>query len=284
MKLKAFAKINLFLDILGKLENGYHSLFMVMQSIDLYDEVEVEKAPSGIKLTVSDRDIPLGGKNTAYKAAKIFFADTGIDGGAVISIKKNIPKEAGLAGGSADAAAVIRALNSLYGAGLSVPEMCRMGLKVGSDVPFCIVGGTCLAQNTGGILSPLVELRDCTVVLAKPDRGVSTRWAYEQADAVHLYHPDRLKILDCCEKGDVDGIYKYAGNVFEQIVEVPERVDIKRIMRENGCRLCQMSGSGPTVFGIFENDDDADKAARAVKKICDEVYVTGLQSKGSQEA
>ena len=159
-----------------------------------------------------------------------------------------------------------------------------MGLKVGSDVPFCVVGGTCLAQNTGGILSPLVELKGCTVVLAKPDRGVSTRWAYEEADSVRLYHPDRIRILDFCEKGDIDGICKYAGNVFEQIVEVPERVEIKRIMRENGCKLCQMSGSGPSVFGIFENEEDAKKAAQAVEKICSEVYVTALQSKGVEEA
>ncbi|MBR0113211.1 MAG: 4-(cytidine 5'-diphospho)-2-C-methyl-D-erythritol kinase [Clostridia bacterium] len=284
VKMKAYAKINLFLDILGKLENGYHSLFMVMQSIDLCDYVEVEKAPSGIDVTVSDRQIPRDGKNTAYKAAKIFFEDTGIKGGAAIGIEKHIPVEAGLAGGSADAAAVLCALNELYDAGLSQPELCRMGLKVGSDVPFCVVGGTCLAQNTGGILSPLVELKNCCVVLAKPDRGVSTKWAYEQADSMYLYHPDRIRILDFCEKGDIDGICKYAGNVFEQIVEVPERVEIKRIMREHGSKLCQMSGSGPTVFGIFEDEKKAREAAVAIEKICGEVYVTGLKQKGTEKA
>ncbi len=279
-EVKAYAKINLFLDILGKLENGYHSLFMVMQSIGLCDIVTVEDAPKGIRITASDPAIPLDEKNTAYKAAKYFFEDTGIKGGAKIHIEKNIPHEAGLAGGSADAAAVLCALNEIYSAGLSAPELCRTGLKVGSDVPFCVVGGTCLAQNTGGILSPLVPLRNCFVVLAKPQKGVSTKWAYEEADSVYLYHPDKIRMLDCCEKGDMDGICRYAGNVFEQVVEVPERVEIKRIMREYGCKLCQMSGSGPTVFGLFENEGDARAAIEKISLICPEVYLTGVSDRG----
>lgn len=280
IKAKAYAKINIFLDILGKLENGYHSLFMVMQSVGIYDELEVEKTAGGIELACSNAAVPTGSGNTAYKAAELFFRETGIKGGADIKITKNIPMQAGLAGGSADAAAVLSALNSLYATGLSTPEICRMGLKIGSDVPFCAVGGTCLAQNTGGILSPLVSPGEVTIVLAKPEKGVSTKEAYEQADSVYLYHPDHIKMLDCCERGDLAGICKYAGNVFEQVVEVPERVEIKRIMRENGAMLAQMSGSGPTVFGIFDNPDGAEKAAGEIKIICRDVFVTAPADRG----
>ncbi len=282
-ELKAYAKINLFLDILGKLENGYHSLFMVMQSVGIYDLVSVESADGEITLGVSRPGIPCDGKNTAVKAAKLFFEETGIKGGAKIYIEKAIPHEAGLAGGSADAAAVLCALNELYSAGLTAPELCKIGLKVGSDVPFCIVGGTCLAQNTGGILSPLSPLKNISVLIAKPEKGVSTKWAYEQADSVYLYHPDRVRMLDCCEKGDLKGICKYAGNVFEQVVEVPERVEIKRIMRESGSMLCQMSGSGPSIFGLFDSEDKARKALEEVRRICPETYLTEVCGSGTEK-
>ncbi len=272
-EIKAYAKINLFLDIIGKLDNGYHSLFMVMQSIDLADDVIIEKSDK-INLKCSEKSIPCNEKNTAYKAAKEFFAYTGISGGADIEIIKKIPHEAGLAGGSADAAAVIKGLNEIYGTNLTAFEMCEIGLKVGSDVPFCIVGGTCLSQNTGGVLSPLKKLKDCTIVLVKPDRGVSTPQAYADADSTYIYHPDCIRMLDECEKGNFEGICKYAGNVFEQVVEVPERVEIKRIMRDNNASLTQMSGSGPTVFGLFEKETDAVKAAEELKKQFDKVFVT----------
>ncbi len=271
---RAYAKINIFLDILGKLDNGYHSLFMVMQSVGLYDLVTIEETDKNIELTCSEPDIPCNEKNTAYKAAKIFFEKTGIEKGAKIHIKKQIPHEAGLAGGSADAAAVLVGLNKILGTGFSVLDLCEMGLKVGSDVPFCIVGGMCLAQNTGGVLSPLRPISNCTIVLAKPDKGVSTAKAYADADDTYIYHPDCMHMLDACENGDFKAMCKYAGNVFEQVVEVPERVEIKRIMRENHCSLTQMSGSGPTVFGIFENDADAINAAEKIKKICKKVFVT----------
>lgn len=272
--LKAAAKINIFLDILGKLENGYHSLFMVMQSVGLYDTVAVEKTDSGISLSCTGDGIPCDSRNTAYKAAEKFFEKSGIRAGAAISIEKNIPHGAGLAGGSADAAAVIVGLNELFGTEYDVTELCEIGLQVGSDVPFCIRGGTCLAQNTGGVISPLKHLTDCHVVLAKPSRTVSTAEAYEMADSVYIYHPDCQRMLDLCEKGDFEGICSCAGNVFEQVVEVPERVEIKRIMRENNAKLAQMSGSGPTVFGIFENENDASVSAEHLKKICPDVFVT----------
>lgn len=275
LKINAPAKINLFLDIVGKLDNGYHSLFMVMQSIGLSDEITLEKNGLGeIFLTCSEKRLPCDKRNIAYKAAMAFFEKTNIEPNVTIGIKKRIPFEAGLAGGSADAAAVIVGLNELYDTKLSEIELCEIGLMVGSDVPFCIAGGTCLSQNTGGVLSKLKPLKDCFIVLAKPEAGVSTAEAYAAADSTHIYRPDSMRMLDACEKGDFEGICKYAGNVFEQVIEVSERVEFRRIMTSCGASLCQMSGSGPTVFGLFENKENAEKCAEELKKICQNVYLT----------
>ncbi len=282
LTVNAPAKINLFLDIIGRLDNGYHSLFMVMQSVGLFDTVTVAKSEkSGIFLTCSDERLPSDESNIAYKAAAAFFKKTGISPNVEIGIEKRIPFAAGLAGGSTDAAAVIVGLNELYKTDLSQAELCKIGLCVGSDVPFCIVGGTCLSQNTGGVLSPLEPLKDCYIVLAKPEAGVSTAEAYAAADSTYLYRPDSMRMLDACEKGDFEGICKYAGNVFEQVIEVADRVEFKRIMRENGCSLCQMSGSGPTVFALFENEENAKKCAEELKKICPNVFLTVPVSHGA---
>ncbi len=276
------AKINLFLDIIGRLDNGYHSLFMVMQSVGLCDTVTLEPcAEKGIFLSCSDGRLPVDEKNIAYKAAKKFCDYAGVEPSVKIHIEKKIPFAAGLAGGSADAAAVIVGMNRLLETAFNQRQLCEIGLAVGSDVPFCIVGGTQLSQSTGGVLSPLKELRDCFIVLAKPEAGVSTAEAYAAADSAQLYRPDSMRMLDACEKGDFEGICRYAGNVFEQVIEVPERVEFKRIMRECGAVLCQMSGSGPTVFGIFKNGDGAEKCAEELKKICPNVYVTKPVSHGA---
>lgn len=283
MKITAFApaKINLFLDIIGRLDNGYHSLFMVMQSIDLADIVTVEKCDeSGIFLTCSEKSLPTDRRNIAHKAAEIFFEAIGEAPCVKIHIEKKIPFAAGLAGGSADAAAVFTALNEMFGSRFNITELCEIALSVGSDVPFCIRGGTCLSQNTGGILSSLKPLEDCFIVLAKPSCGVSTAEAYSAADNTYIYHPDCMRMLDACEKGDFEEICKYAGNVFEQVIEVPERVEYKRIMRECGASLCQMSGSGPTVFAIFKSRENAEKCRNELKKICSDVFLTVPVSHG----
>lgn len=274
IKVTAPAKINLFLDILGKLDNGFHSLFMVMQSVDLCDEITVAKGNGGIALTCSDARLPQDGRNIAYKAAQAFFEATKTEPNTVITIEKKIPFEAGLAGGSADAAAVIVGLNELYGTGLSEQAMCDIGLKVGSDVPFCIKGGTCIAQNRGEVLSAVKPLKECYIVLAKPEKGVSTAAAFAAADNSYIYHPDSIRMIDACSNGDFDGICKYAGNVFEQVIEVVERVSIKEIMRSHGSVLYQMSGSGPTVFGIFNTADEAEACADELKKEYKDVFVT----------
>ena len=283
MKITAYApaKINLFLDIAGRLDNGYHSLFMVMQSVGLEDIVTVEKSEeAGIFLTCSDNRLPTDEKNIAYKAAKKFFESINTQPDVKIHIEKHIPFEAGLAGGSTDAAAVLVALNKLYSAELSEYELCRIGLKVGSDVPFCVVGGTQLSQNTGGVLSKLAPLKDCFVVLAKPEKGVSTAQAYADADNSYIYHPDFIRMLDACEKGNFEEICRYSANVFEQVIEVAERVEIKEKMRAYGASLCQMSGSGPTVFGLFEDKEKAEECAKELEKICPDVYVTKSLDRG----
>ena len=275
IKLSAPAKINLFLDITGKLDNGYHSLFMVMQSVSLGDTVTVEECnENGIFLTCSEKSLPTDEKNIAYKAAKKFYEAVGKEPSVRIYIEKLIPFAAGLAGGSADAAAVLVALNEAHNNYFCQTELCKIGLSIGSDVPFCICGGTSLSQNTGGVLSPLEPLKSCYIVLAKPECGVSTAEAYSAADNTELYHPDSMRMLDCCEKGDFEGICRYAGNVFEQVIEVPDRVEYKRIMREYGASLCQMSGSGPTVFALFKEKENAENCAEELRRICPDVFVT----------
>ena len=265
---KAAAKINLMLDILEKLPNGYHSLWMIMQSVSVYDRVSVEKKTSGgITISCSEDGIPTDERNIAYKAAEKFFDFCGEEDRNIhITIEKNIPHAAGLAGGSADGAAVITALNSLYEKNLPVKKLCQIGVKVGADVPFCIQGGTMLAQDIGQVLSQLPDMPSCFFVLAKPRQGVSTAEAYAAVDSMNLRHPDAHTMFRSVVDGDLNGIAKSLGNVFEQAVDVHERVSIKEIMRNNDAMGCCMSGSGPTVFGIFENSENAEKCAQELSK------------------
>lgn len=265
---KAAAKINLMLDILEKLPNGYHSLWMIMQSVGVYDRVTVEKKESGgITISCSEEDIPTDERNIAYKAAEKFFDFCGEEDRNIhINIEKRIPHAAGLAGGSADGAAVITALNSLYEKNLPVKKLCQIGVKVGADVPFCIQGGTMLAQDIGQVLSQLPDIPSCFFVLAKPQQGVSTAEAYAAVDSINLRHPDAHTMFRSVVDGDLEGIAKSLGNVFEQAVDVHERVPIKEIMRKNGAIGCCMSGSGPTVFGMFRNRGCAVKCAQELSE------------------
>lgn len=274
---KAAAKINLILDILSRLDNGYHSLFMLMQSVDLCDVVTVEETESRqIEITSSEEGIPCDKRNIAWKAAEKFFDAVKVENkGIRIHLEKHIPFAAGMAGGSADGAAVIAALNEIYGTGLTTQELCAIGVKVGADVPFCLTGGTCLAQNVGEILSPLPFLDDCFIVLAKPDRGVSTKEAYDAFDtAQSVRHLDTCGMLYAASKGDLYEICKRTKNVFEQLIEVPERVPIKSIMNRHGALTACMSGSGPTVYGIFDDESKAQAAAEALVSVVKDIYIT----------
>ena len=274
--LDAPAKINLLLDIICRLPNGYHSLFMLMQSVDLCDTVEVSLRDDGeINLTCSEAALPTDSKNIAYRAAQKFFEAAGLGCGADISLTKRIPFEAGLAGGSTDAAAVLKALNTLCETGYTPAQLCQIGVKLGADVPFCIMGGTMLSQDIGQVLSPLPKLGDCYIVLVKPDVGVSTKEAYEAFDTCdNIRHPDCTAMLHAAANADFDGIVANVGNVFEQFIEVPQRAQIKAVMREYGSLACCMSGSGPTVFGIFDSEEKAKECVAAIPEKLGKVFLT----------
>lgn len=282
---KAYAKINLMLDILSTLPNGYHDLFMVMQSVDIYDTVKVKKTDSNsIRIICDIPSIPSGENNIAHKAAKAFFEYTKKENcGIEIDIIKRIPHAAGLAGGSADAAGVITALNLLFETSLSEKELIEIGSAVGSDVPFCLLGGTMLAQYTGTVLSHLPDLKEDFVIIVKPDQSVSTGAAYSAFDsAERVRHLDTREMLSavCCK--DRDAVMKNIGNVFEQFIDVPDRVVIKGIMRENNSVSSCMSGSGPSVFGIFNNAFDAQNCIAEIKERYDNSYLCSFVNKGCE--
>ena len=279
----AYAKINLMLDINYKRTDNYHDLFMIMQSVGINDTVSVEKIKGrDIVITCNINDIPLDEKNIAHKAATAFFKANKIRSrGIHIDITKRIPHAAGLAGGSADGAAVIVALNQIYETNLSDDELCDIGVKIGADVPFCIKGGTLLSQGIGEVLSPVKPLRRCYIVLAKPDCSVNTGAAYSQFDEFGKTHcPNQLEFLKAIQSRDLNEICSRLENVFEQFIEVENRINIKEVMRNNGALGACMSGSGPTIFGIFNNRENAEKAASELKELAKDIFVCLPVNKG----
>lgn len=283
IKVNAYAKINLMLDIVATRTDGYHDLFMIMQSIGIYDTVTVTQTASRkITITCNIDGIPLDEKNIAHKAAAAFFDATGIkNDGINIDLVKRIPHAAGMAGGSADGAGVLVALNSLTGAGLTDDELCDIGVKIGADVPFCIKGGTLLAQGIGDVLNKVKPLRKCYIVIAKPEVGVNTAYAYKQFDECGKVHtPDKFGMLCAMQSRDLADIASRMENVFEQFIDVPNRVDMKAILRDNGALGVCMSGSGPTIFGIFDDKQNAERAAEQLKDYAKDIAVTTPVSKG----
>jgi 4-diphosphocytidyl-2-C-methyl-D-erythritol kinase len=259
---------------------------MIMQSVSLYDEITVTKTDSkDITITCSIDSIPTDEKNIAYKAAAAFFAYTGIENcGIAIDIKKNIPHAAGLAGGSTDGGAVIVALSKLFGANLKEKDIIAIGSKVGADVPFCAIGGTMLAQYTGTVLSHLPDLKLPYIIITKPMQDVSTAEAYAAFDsAERVRHLDKNGMLQAVITSDKEAVYEKVGNVFEQFIDVTERVIIKDIMRKNGAKCACMSGSGPSVFGIFEDKDCAEKCLNELKKSYPQSYLCASTDIGCQE-
>lgn len=276
MRVKSAAKINLMLDILKKLDNGYHSLFMLMQSVDLFDEVEVEKNELNKIIIECDKEgVPCNEKNIAYKCADAFFDFCSIkDRGITIKIKKNIPMAAGVAGGSADGAAVLYCLNKIYETKLTDRTLCEIGGKVGADIPFSLMGGTAITLGTGDVIAPVKPLPDCFIVLAKPEQDVSTPAAYAQFDAMsRVRHLDRVSMIEAASNGDYKKICALCGNVFEQAVEVPKRPQIKGVMRSFDCDACCMSGSGPTIFGLFSDEKKAKKCSEKLLENYSQVYL-----------
>ncbi len=259
--LRACAKLNLTLDVLQKRPDGYHDIRSVMQAIDLCDEVTVAVGGDLWECSCDCAEVPDGESNLAMRAARAFFAAAGLrEQGVSIRIEKRIPSQAGLGGGSADAAAVLRALHEMNGFRVPETELLKIGLKIGADVPFCMTGGTRLCLNKGEIMADLPAFRS-DVLIAKPDAGVSTAEAYRRVDAAPaLTHPQNDRVLFHFARGEYKAGLDHAGNLFEQLVPLPEGETIKRILRIGGAYYAAMSGSGAAFFGLF------DKAGAAAAK------------------
>ena len=269
MRLKAYAKINLGLDILGKREDGYHEIRTVMQTIRMYDVLDLyQKSSPGIDLTTNLPYIPVDGRNLVYKAAKLLMDEFEIKSGLTVRLEKYIPVAAGMAGGSSDAAATLVGVNKLFDLGLSKKQLMERAVSIGADVPYCVMRGTALAEGIGEKLTRLTPVPDCLILIGKPAVGVSTKQAYESLNLEGMVHPDMDGVLAAFEKGDLYDLVPRLGNVFEPGIRQAHPVigEIEALMEENGALKALMSGSGPTVFGIF---DDPKKLRRAASVLRD---------------
>lgn len=282
---EARAKINLTLDVAGRREDGYHTVQMVMQSVGLHDDISIvvthgEKKPRGILLSCNLPYLPLDESNLAYRAAELFYAHTGtLLETCEIHIEKRIPIAAGLAGGSTDAAAVLRGLNTLHETGLTDDELCEMGLKLGADIPYCLRGGTMLAEGIGEQLTALKPMPHCWVVLCKPPFAAFTKEVYTAIDAIELKNrPDTQGMLRAIEQGDFAGICSRLSNVMEDVIVAKRRQvgEIKAFLAENGADGTLMSGSGPTVFGLFSDEGRAKTAAKMLSHRFADTFLTEI--------
>ena len=285
LELKALAKINLGLDVTGRRENGYHDVRMIMQSVYLYDNVRLEKtdADGEIRLKSNLGYLPSDENNIAYKAAKILTEEFDIREGVQITLDKHIPVAAGMAGGSSDAAAVLFGMNRMFGLRLSQQDLMDRGVKLGADVPYCIMRGTVLAEGIGEILTPLPAMPKCTVLIAKPPVSVSTKTVYEALDSQEVTrHPDIDGIIRGLEAGSREQVAQCMGNVLEDVTIplYPVIDQIKQEMLAAGAAGAMMSGSGPTVFGLFENRAQARAAQQKIRErsLARQVYVTNIHS------
>ena len=284
MRLRALAKINLGLDILRKREDGYHEVRMIMQTIQMYDVLEMKRVRKpGISLSVNYSYIPNDERNLVYKAAKLLMDEFQVKGGVTIRLEKFIPVAAGMAGGSSDAAATLVGINRLFKLGLSERELMDRAVKIGADVPYCIMRGTVLAEGIGEELSVLPAMPKCTVLIAKPPISVSTKMVYEALDSKEIVeHPDIDGILEGLRKGDLHKVADSMGNVLEDVTIPmhPVIADIKQVMQDCGAIGAMMSGSGPTVFGLFENRASAREAQKMIrdKGPTRQAYVTNIHN------
>lgn len=272
----AYAKINLSLDVVRRRDDGYHDVNMIMQSLLLHDTVYIEPAESGIEVTCDSGAVPNGEGNIAYRAARLMLDKAGRGGGARIHIEKRIPVCAGLAGGSTDGAAVIRAMNVLLGTNLDSAALEALAAQIGSDVPFCINGGTALAFGTGTQIKKLPRFGEHTVLLVKPPVDVSTSWVYKNLNLASVSHPNIDAFVAALERSDDRAALAASGNVLESVTvsKYPIIEKIKSQMTNRGARFAMMSGSGSTVFGIFEKTADAENAAKFFQNSFGEVIVT----------
>ncbi len=276
---KAPAKINLTLDVLYKRPDHYHEVEMVMTTVDLADRIGLEPRGDGlIKIISADRFVPDDERNFAYQAAKLLKDTYGIEEGVSIKIEKEIPIAAGLAGGSSDAAATLRGLNEMWGLNLTMDELAVLGAKIGSDVSFCVHGGTALATGRGEKITELPAPPACWVVLAKPKIGVSTADVYGGLKLEGIRHPNTKQMIEAIQKQDYELVCQSVGNVLETVTFTlhPEVVTIKEQMQRFGADAVLMSGSGPTVFGLVDSESRAARIYNGLRGFCEEVYVVRM--------
>lgn len=282
IQLKALAKINLGLDVLRRREDGYHEVKMIMQTIGLHDDLEIRKTKTpGIQVKTNLYYLPTNENNLVYKAAKLLMDEFQIQDGVSIQLKKRIPVAAGMAGGSSDGAAVLWGINQMYGLGLSMQALMERGVRLGADVPYCIQRGTALAEGIGEKLSVLPPMPKCTILIAKPGISVSTKFVYENLHANDLrpeQHPDVDSMIEAMRQKDLGLLCSRMGNVLETVTipAYPVINEIKRTMMDNGAIGSMMSGSGPTVFGIFDSPVAAKQAMKAVRaaKLAKQICLT----------
>jgi 4-diphosphocytidyl-2-C-methyl-D-erythritol kinase len=277
MKEKAYAKINISLDIVGKREDNYHLLKMIMQNIDLYDEIAINKIESGIKLKCNKSFIPTDSRNLAYKAADAFIKRYNLSEGVYINIKKNIPASAGLAGGSTDCATVLKIMNRLFDVNANEKELMEIGVGLGADVPYCIKGGTALCEGIGEIITELKPFKGHILILVKPPFSVSTKDVYSSFDINKVrIHPSTKLLIEAIDQNNLNFVAANMKNLLENVTINNNRsiLTIKEKMIRYGAIGSMMSGSGPSVFGFFDDMLKAQKCYDEMKKIYREVFIT----------
>ena len=275
----AYSKLNLTLDVLGKREDGYHDLKSVMQTVAYCDDICLEIGTGAPwSLTCTDPEIPADSRNLAWKAARAFYDATGIpDDGLTIHITKRIPSQAGMGGGSSDAAAVLRGLNRAYDNPLTPMALADVGAKVGSDVPFCVIGGTVMCEGRGERLRPITPMPDCVILVCKPEFSMSTPALYRQLDESEMMnHPDNDAMEAALKNGDLNSIGKLLSNVFDPVVSAsyPLMDQLRQMYMDAGALGCQMSGSGSAFFGIMPDLQSAENLAVSLKNLCKDVFIT----------
>ncbi len=291
--LKAYGKINLGLDVLRKREDGYHEVRMIMQTVGLYDRIDmIGRDEPGIKVETNLYYLPNNENNLAYKAAKLLMDEFGIRQGIHIKLRKFIPVAAGMAGGSSDAAAVLFGVNKMFGLGLTQQQLMDRGVRIGADVPYCVMRGTALSEGIGEVLTPLSPMPQCQVLIAKPGISVSTKYVYENLHANELTaadHPDIDSMIEAISRGDIYKVAGLLGNVLERVTipAYPVIGQIKEAMMECGAMGTLMSGSGPTVFGLFVNPKTAAAAYEYMRygqgqSLAKQVYLTNFYNRKGQ--
>ena len=282
--LKAMGKINLGLDVVRKREDGYHEVRMIMQTVGVYDRITLNRSRTpGIRITTNLYFLPVNENNLVYKAAQMLMEEFQVDEGLEINLQKYIPVAAGMAGGSADAASVLYGVNRMFRLGLSQKGLMERGVKIGADVPYCLMRGTALSEGIGEVLTRLPAAPDCKVIIAKPGVSVSTKYVYGHLDVTGIReHPDIDGMVRAIREGSYEGVVSRLGNVLETVTQERHPVigQIKELLSVHGADGALMSGSGPTVFGLFREEKKAREALRALEKsrLAKQMYLTGLFS------